>query len=272
MELVEDCWTARPSDAKPLLNPLDGSTLTWTGETVFERVLPKPPKGKVWCGTELVRHRAGTKRAQDIHPLHWWLMSTSARLQSASAWKSKYKDILQAQSRRAVAREELAEMPKADPSNYQKNPDGLSAMVLSEVSDDMDIPELVGESDSEGERDDNEHWETNSSSSSVDSACGFFQSRYDEDHLSTSVGEDSDGHSQPSENSECTICLKPSWNSNYNPAQHRCRDFCMHQTNSYTDSASTTTTDDVHVLEKAVTPLNYAMAMMPEEVEESSCA
>ena len=28
MELVEDCWTARPSDAKPLLHPLDGSTLT----------------------------------------------------------------------------------------------------------------------------------------------------------------------------------------------------------------------------------------------------
>ena len=84
-------------------------------------------------------------------------MSTTARLQSAAAWKAKYKDILQAQSRRAVAREELAEMPKGDPSDYQKNPDGLSAMVLSEVSDDMDIPELVGESDSEGERDDNEH-------------------------------------------------------------------------------------------------------------------
>jgi hypothetical protein len=138
MELIEDCWTARPSDAKPLLHPLDGSTLTWTGETVFERVLPKPPKGKVWCGTELVRHRAGTRRAQDIHPLHWWLMSTTARLQSAASWKAKYKDILQAQSRRAVAREEFAEMPTGDPSDYQKNPAGVSAMVSSEVSNDID--------------------------------------------------------------------------------------------------------------------------------------
>ena len=60
MELVEDCWKARPSDAKPLLSPSDGSTLTWTGETVFERVLPKPPKGKAWCGTQLVRYRSGT--------------------------------------------------------------------------------------------------------------------------------------------------------------------------------------------------------------------
>jgi hypothetical protein len=71
MELVEDCWVARPSDAKPLLNPLDGSTLTWTGETVFERVLPIAPKGKVWCGTELARARAVPQRAQDVHPLHW---------------------------------------------------------------------------------------------------------------------------------------------------------------------------------------------------------
>ena len=83
MELIEDCWTARPSDAKPLLSPDNGSTLTWTGETVFEGVLPKAPKGKVWCGNELVRHRAGTQRAADVHPLHWWLMSTSARLNAA---------------------------------------------------------------------------------------------------------------------------------------------------------------------------------------------
>ena len=114
MELVEDCWTARPSDAKPLLSPLDGTTLTWTGETVFERVLLKPPRGKVWCGTELVRHRAGTNRARDVHPLHWWMMSTTARLQATDAWKVKYKEITQAQSRRDLAREELASMPKPD--------------------------------------------------------------------------------------------------------------------------------------------------------------
>ena len=50
MELIEDCWTGRPSDARPLLKPDDGSTLSWTGETIFERVLPAPPKGQdlVW--------------------------------------------------------------------------------------------------------------------------------------------------------------------------------------------------------------------------------
>ena len=82
----------------------------------------------------------------------------------------------------------------------------------SEVSDDMDTPELVHDSDSEGECVDNEQWETNSSSSSVGSACGFFESCYDEDHMSTSVGEDSDGHLQPSGGSVCTICFKPSRN------------------------------------------------------------
>jgi len=42
----------------------------------------------------------------------------------------------------------------------------------------------------------------------------------------------------------------------------------MHQTNSYTDSASTTATDDAPVMGKAITQPNYAMAMMPEDVEE----
>ena len=148
MEIIEDCWTARPSDAKPLLAPSDGSTLTWTGETVFERVLPKPPKGKVWCGTELVRHRAGTRRAQDIHPLHWWLMSTSARLNAATNWKQRYKDIVQAQSRRVIPREELDVMPKANNEEYMKNPTGASIMVLGEIDTD-DVPDLVHESSDE---------------------------------------------------------------------------------------------------------------------------
>ena len=48
MATVEDAWSGNPSDAKSLQNPSDGSTLTWTGETLFERVMPKPPKGKAW--------------------------------------------------------------------------------------------------------------------------------------------------------------------------------------------------------------------------------
>ena len=72
MDTIEDCWMGRAHDAKPLTNPLSGKTLTWTGETLFGRVLPKAPKGKAWCNGELVRVRRGTQRAPDIHPLHWW--------------------------------------------------------------------------------------------------------------------------------------------------------------------------------------------------------
>ncbi len=87
MATVKDCWMARPSDAKSLLNPVDGSTLTWTGETLFERVMPTAPKGKTWIGGELVRVRKGSQRAGDVHPLQWWLMSTSARRMQATTGK-----------------------------------------------------------------------------------------------------------------------------------------------------------------------------------------
>ena len=114
MDTIEDCWIGRAHDAKPLTNPLSGETLTWTGETLFGRVLPKAPKGKAWCNGELVRVRRGTQRAPDIHPLHWWLMSTSARVNSAAEWKIKHREILQAQNRRSIPRRELEKMPASD--------------------------------------------------------------------------------------------------------------------------------------------------------------
>ena len=60
MDLIEDAWSGNASDAKSLNDPGDGSTLTWTGETLFERVRPDPPKGKAWCMGELVNIRCGT--------------------------------------------------------------------------------------------------------------------------------------------------------------------------------------------------------------------
>ena len=74
-DCVEDCSGGRPSDAKSLQNPLSGATLTWTGETLFGRVMPKAPKGKAWYNGGLVRVRRGSKRSSDVHPLVWWLMS-----------------------------------------------------------------------------------------------------------------------------------------------------------------------------------------------------
>ena len=89
METVEDCWMGRAHDAKSLLNPVDRTTLTWTGETLFERVMPKAPKGKAWLGGELIRIRRGSQRADDVHPLQWWLMSELARFKSAEDWRIK---------------------------------------------------------------------------------------------------------------------------------------------------------------------------------------
>jgi len=107
-ETIDDCWSGNTSDAKSLQNPDSGATLTWTGETLFERVLPKAPKGKAWCGGELIRVRNGSNRAPDIHPMVWWLMSSSARILAADEWKIKHKEILSAKARRSIPREELA--------------------------------------------------------------------------------------------------------------------------------------------------------------------
>ena len=187
MELIEDCWMGQPSDAKPLRNPADGSTLSWTGETIFERVLPKPPKGKMWCGSELVRARAGSRRAPDVHPLHWWLMSTTARLKATDQWKTKYKEISQAQNRRTIPLEVLDAMPKPSViKEYHPNPAGASTMVLlhdhAEThvlhhADDDPLPDLVAESESEfGDNLDDD--DATSVCSSVDSACGFYEQRF----------------------------------------------------------------------------------------------
>ena len=46
LEVIEDAWAGQSGDAKSIQNPHDGSTLTWTGETSFERILPPPPQGK----------------------------------------------------------------------------------------------------------------------------------------------------------------------------------------------------------------------------------
>ena len=82
-DCVEDCWCGRPSDARSLQNPVSGATLTWTGETLFGRVMPKAPKGKAWCNGDLVCARRGSKRPPDVHPLVWWLMSGNARTLSS---------------------------------------------------------------------------------------------------------------------------------------------------------------------------------------------
>jgi hypothetical protein len=188
-------------------------------------------------------------------------MSTSARLQAADSWKTRYKDIKQAQSRRTIPREELAEMPKATITTaeaYERNPNGVSAMVI--LSEEM--PDLV-ESDSEGENCD-DNWETNSTTSSVDSACGFFQQRFDKDRQGTYGIEESGDCIGDSENYTCLTCAKPRWNSSNLPAKHHCRDFCLHQSSADSDTASTTASDDAPDMPMTMDKPSHAMALMPE--------
>ena len=87
-------------------------------------------KGKLWCGTELVRARTGSRRAPDVHPMQWWLMSTSARLLAQGQWKVKFKEIQQAQSRRAIDREPLDKMPKQSIPEAPPRYESGSAMLL----------------------------------------------------------------------------------------------------------------------------------------------
>ena len=111
LETIEDAWCGHDTDAKTLLHPVDGTTLTWTGETLFERILPEPPRGKEWCQGTLVRSRAGSKRSKDIHPLQWWLLSESARVKASDIWQAKFKEMKAAIRRRTIPREPLEEMP-----------------------------------------------------------------------------------------------------------------------------------------------------------------
>ena len=96
LEVIEDAWSGHQADAKVLQNPQDGSTLTWTGESHFERILPEPPSGKEWCSGQLIRSRKGSKRAKDIHPLQWWMMSEAARLKASDVWQLKHKEMQKA--------------------------------------------------------------------------------------------------------------------------------------------------------------------------------
>ena len=111
-DCIEDCWAGRPSDARSLSEPSQRSdSPTWTGETLFGRVMPKAPKGKAWCNGEPIRVRKGSKRSPDIHPLVWWLMSEKARTLSEAEWQVKHRQILSAQNRRSIPRVELDKMP-----------------------------------------------------------------------------------------------------------------------------------------------------------------
>ena len=131
MNTVEDCWMGRAHDAKSLLDPSNGSTLTWTGETIFQRVYPKAPKGKAWCNGELIRTRRGSKRTPDIHPLHWWLMSEKGRLLAQDEWKVKLGEILQAQNRRSIPRVELDKIPPGiQPSASQSGVPAMPSLFL----------------------------------------------------------------------------------------------------------------------------------------------
>ena len=46
LDTIEDAWTGHQSDAKVIQKPDDGSTSTWTGETISERILPNHLQAK----------------------------------------------------------------------------------------------------------------------------------------------------------------------------------------------------------------------------------
>ena len=269
METIEDCWTGRSqSDAKSLRNPVDDSTLTWTGETIFERVLPKPPKGKAWCGHELVRTRAGSKRALDVHPLHWWLMSTTARLKASDEWKTKCKDIRMAQNRRTIPREELDKMPQPAAALLVQSLDHRETDaaimfvkteyppdITDESDDDDSPPDLVDESSDE------EFHTVDTESNCSDDIENFLTARYDEEKQS-SDGESAENVSNP-EVLQCHVCLKPQWDSKCNPRHHHCRDHSMHAHNQINNDH-----DDAPILKKTVDKPLHACAMLPDEMSD----
>ena len=96
-------------------------------------------------------------------------------------------------------------------NNYDKNPSGASAMILTSTCEDSSehlMPNLAADPYTT-----NDDWETSSNvsnTSSVDSVCGFFNTRYEEDYESTASGEGSAVDSDHSEHSTtCSTCLKP---------------------------------------------------------------
>ena len=116
----------------------------------------------------LVKKRAGSQRAADIHPLPWWLMSVSSSKKATDAWNIRFKMMSGARSRRAIPREELAEMLNSSiETPYIKNDTGAPAMIL--MSGDFkpeDVPDLVPDSD-----DDTTALGPTSCYSSMDSTC-----------------------------------------------------------------------------------------------------
>ena len=77
---------------------------------------------------------AAVQRADDVHPLQWWVLSESARRDAAASWKIKSGEILRANNRRSIPREPLEHMP---PSSAPI-PTATTALVTKFiVSDDL---------------------------------------------------------------------------------------------------------------------------------------
>ena len=62
---------------------------------------------------DLINIRRGTQRADDVHPLQWWVLSEAARKEAAASWKIKHGEILRAQNRRSIPREPLEKLPES---------------------------------------------------------------------------------------------------------------------------------------------------------------
>jgi hypothetical protein len=220
--------------------PLDGSALTWTGEALFERAMPTAPKGKAWIGGGLVRVRRGSKRAGDVHPPQWWLMSTSARSSASADWKVKFAEILQAPNRRGISREALETMPPSTTVVTHSHDVAAAVLFLRsngtaphekaewlwppamacnttdlEDFDDDPLPTLEDESSDE---DADDHAETHSSCSSTDdyrNVENFFTDHFNAANLTSTEaesGESGDDKTQDSIQSiPCAVCHKPKW-------------------------------------------------------------
>ena len=73
----------------------------------------------------LVSTRRGTQRADNVHPLQWWVLSESGRRDAAASWKIKHGEILSAKNRRSIPRVSLEDMP---PSTNNTTPSATLAM------------------------------------------------------------------------------------------------------------------------------------------------
>ena len=76
---------------------------------------------------ELVNVRRGTQRADDVHPLQWWVLSEAARRDAAAAWKIKHGEILRAMNRRSTPRVPSEKMPPS--TTTSTTPQAMMALV-----------------------------------------------------------------------------------------------------------------------------------------------